>query len=95
MFCECHAKVNPRQGARDLVDEILEISKARSKDDFLDELSDISYAVGRLAGSVLGRPYVRTPFDKRHTVKIQKRMAEYGCIRSRRHLRDGRCPSMA
>jgi hypothetical protein len=95
MMCACHKKVSLRQGLGDLIDEAGEIVKTRNKADFMDELSDISYAVGRLLGAAVGREYIRMPFDDRHVTKVAKRMARYGCIRSERWLKDGVCPNTA
>lgn len=92
MYCQCHKRVTFKQGVRDLADETREIVQTKSKDEFLDELSDVSYALGRLAGSAIRRPYVRMPYDARHIRKIGERMKEYGCIRSRRNLIEGVCP---
>jgi hypothetical protein len=94
-MCACHKKVSLRQGFGDLIDEAGEILKTRNRVDFMDELSDVSYAVGRLLGASVRREYVRMPLDGRHVAKIQERMARYGCIRSERWLRDGVCPSLA
>lgn len=94
MYCQCHKIVTFKQGVRDLASEAYEIVKAKSKSEFLDELSDIVYALGRLAGSAVRRPYVRMPYDAKHVKKIGERMDEYGCIRSRRNLVDGACPSI-
>lgn len=47
-----------------------------------------------MAGSLVGKPYVRIfPGGKLHIQKIEKRMDDYGCIRSKRHLISGICPS--
>jgi hypothetical protein len=34
-------------------------------------------------------------YDERHVRKIEKRMEEYGCVRSRRHLVNGMCSCLA
>jgi hypothetical protein len=95
MMCACHKKVSLRQGFGDLIDEAGEIAQTRNKADFMDELSDVSYALGRLLGAVLNREYVKMPLDGRHITKIEERMGLYGCIRSERWLRDGVCPNLA
>jgi hypothetical protein len=92
MYCQCHKIVTFKQGAHDLASEAYEIVQAKSKSEFLDELSDIFYALGRLAGSAVRRPYVSMPFDARHVKKIGERVKEYSRIRSRRNLVDGACP---
>jgi hypothetical protein len=75
-----------------VIDETKELFTA-PRGERADELSDVMYGVGRLVGSVLGREYVRMPFDAAHRKKISERMEAYGCIRSRRWLVAGRCPS--
>lgn len=83
-----------RQGFGDLIDEAKELMSARGREELLEELSDVTYAVGRLCGAVIKRPYVPMPFDKRHRDKIQKRVERYGCIRSERWLLNGQCPGL-
>jgi hypothetical protein len=74
---------------RDLLDEIREWVECPSR----DEWSDICWGVGRLIGSLSNRVYVHIPGDGMHIGKIQKRMSEYGCVRSRAHLINGKCPN--
>ena len=88
-WCRCMQPVPVRQALRDIADETVELLREPSR----DELSDIAYGIGRLLGALTGRTYVPVPGGARHVRKIEERMAEYGCIRSRRHLLDGRCPS--
>lgn len=88
-FCNCLTPVSFGRGLRQLADEGIEFCKKPS----LDEMSDIAYAVGRLMAGVVGKVYVHMPLDERHITKIEKRMQEYGCIRSQRHLINGKCPS--
>lgn len=88
-WCACMGRVAPARAVRDILDEAVEMLKEPSK----DELSDIAYGIGRLIGSLTGRPYVPFPGDALHVRKIEERMREYGCIRSRRHLIGGACPS--
>lgn len=59
-----------------------------------DEFSDISFGLGRLIAGFFGKVYITIPFDRRHKEKIGARMKEYGCVRSRRHLINGQCPSI-
>lgn len=88
-FCDCVSTLSVPEAVGHLLDESLELLKEPS----LDELSDVCYATGRLLGSVLRRPYVGVLFDDRHKAKMRERMLEYGCVRSRRHLVNDRCPS--
>lgn len=89
-YCKCHQKLTHREAAMGLWDEVKEFIAEPSK----DEASDIVYCLNRAVGSLFNKSYVRLiPGDKLHVDKINKRMEEYGCIRSKRHLIDGKCPS--
>jgi hypothetical protein len=74
------------------VGELWELFEVRSKSELLDELSDVSWGIGRIIGGMTGKPYIRMIGDKRHYQKVTNRMDDYGCIRSRRFLIDGKCP---
>lgn len=92
-FCGC---VSNKEGElsnrlRDIWDEVVEVKDA---DEFLDEWSDVMWGVGRLIGYFKKVDYVRVWGDEKHVEKIKKRMDEYGCVRSRRHLVDGKCCSL-
>lgn len=89
-YCSCLTPVNFTTGIGHFCEEVYELYKEPS----LDELSDCSYALGRLTAGIFGKNYFTMPFDKRHRTKIQKRMEEYGCVRSARHLIEGKCPSI-
>ena len=88
-MCGCQTVATLREAVMELADELVEFIKDPSQ----DELSDCAYAVGRIIGACVGKVYVRVPGDGRHVKKIQRRLDEYGCIRSRKHLVNGRCPS--
>jgi len=88
-YCDCHKAIALKQAVRDIRDEWTELKEEPS----MDELSDVLYGVGRLLGSLIRVPYIRIPGDGLHVKKINDRMQEYGCIRSKRHLIDGSCPS--
>lgn len=88
-WCGCMRPQTPREALRDIWGEVREFVAEPS----WDEASDIAYGVGRLLGGLRGRVYVAVPGDGWHVTKIQARMREYGCIRSKRHLRDGACPA--
>jgi len=102
-WCDCMAPRSLTDAFKDifsveLVDgsrrgELWELFEVRSFEELADEWSDIMYGIGRLAAGIVGREYVRVPGDGRHFNKIATRMANYGCIRSKRFLVDGRCPS--
>jgi hypothetical protein len=89
MYCGCFRVLSAREALRDIGDEAQEWFAEPS----LDEFSDVMWGVGRLIGGLCGVEYVRVPGDRRHAEKISARMAEYGCVRSKRHLVEGVCPS--
>jgi len=66
---------------QDIKDEAIEFVKEPS----MDELSDMLFGIGRLLGGLIGRVYVHVPGDARHIAKIDRRMAEYSCVRSKKH----------
>ena len=88
-YCRCLQPVSLKDGITQLKDEFIEFLEEPS----LDEISDCTYALGRLCAGMFGKVYFSMPLDGRHITKIQKRMEEHGCIRSKRHLVDGKCPS--
>lgn len=88
-YCRCLQPLHVGEALDHLKDEAVELWREPS----LDEASDCTFAVGRLVAALFGKVYVRMPFDGRHVRKIEARMAEHGCIRSKRHLVDGHCPS--
>jgi hypothetical protein len=84
--------------SRELVDgklrgEFYELLEVKNMDEFKDELSDIAWGVGRIVGGILQKPYVRIPGDKIHYNKVVARVEEYGCMRSKRFLVEGKCPN--
>jgi hypothetical protein len=89
-FTIFHEKLSYREAFNGLVDEVKEFIEEPSR----DEASDIVYCLNRLAGTVLGKAYQKViPGDGLHVKKIEQRMDDYGCIRSKRHLISGICPS--
>lgn len=90
-YCNCMSVLSINQAIADLNDEVYEWLESHS----LDEASDVCYAIGRLVAAYEGMVYASMLGDEGHIAKIDARMAEYGCIRSRRHLVDGECPSRA
>lgn len=91
-YCKCHEVLTMKEAIDGLVDEAKEFIEEPSR----DEASDIVYCINRMVGTLLNKSYVRIlPFDKIHVDKINDRMKEYGCIRSKRHLKNGKCPSEA
>ena len=80
---------------REIWDEVCEVCEARSMEELKDEVSDVMFGFGRLAGYLCGRVYVRMWYDERHIAKIEKRFKETGCVRSKRHLVNDMCPSVA
>lgn len=103
MFCNC---LKPREWREALADifsrekvdgklrgELWELFEVKSFEEFLDEASDISWGIGRLVAGLVGKSYVRVLGDRLHYEKVMKRMNEYGCVRSKRFLVEGECPS--
>ena len=91
VYCKCHNTLTLRQGIKATWDEVVEFIEEPSK----DELSDIFYCFNRIAGTLTNQPYRKVfPMDKLHIDKVNERMAMYGCIRSPRHLINGKCPSL-
>lgn len=89
-YCKCHETLTLKQSFNGLIDEVKEFIEEPSK----DEASDIVYCLNRMVGTFMNRPYVPViPGDSLHVSKIKERMHEYGCIRSNRHLINGKCPS--
>jgi len=95
-YCACitNHKGEWRVRLLDIWDEVLELIEVKTWDEFLDEWSDVVFGVGRLLGYYWGVQYLSLYGDERHVAKITKRMMEYGCVRSRRHLVDNRCCSL-
>lgn len=102
-WCGCMDIRSPKEGfadifSRELVDgklrgEIWELMEVKSFAEFKDELSDISWGIGRIIGGFLKKAYVRVPGDGIHYEKVVARVNEYGCMRSRRFLVNGKCPN--
>lgn len=89
-YCKCHDVLSLKGAVLGTVDELREFIEEPSR----DEASDIAYCINRLAGALINKQYVRVvPYDEIHVNKVNMRMSEYGCIRSKRHLVDGKCPS--
>jgi NTP pyrophosphatase (non-canonical NTP hydrolase) len=78
---------------KEIWDEMVEVFEARNMEELKDEVSDVMFGLGRLLGYVCGKVYVSVWFDERHVKKIERRMEEYGCVRSKRHLVGGKCQS--
>lgn len=91
-YCQCHNTMSFKQAVSALKDEVVEFVQEPS----LDEFSDIVYCINRLAGTLTNKPYKKIMLgDGIHVRKIKIRMKIYGCIRSKNHLVDGKCPSEA
>lgn len=90
-LCKCHVRLTLKQACYAIKDEVIEFIQEPSK----DELSDIFYCFNRLVGTLTNKPYRKVfPMDNIHIKKVNERMALYGCIRSPRHLINGKCPSL-
>jgi len=95
-YCGCLRNDEGEFGLRlkEIWDEVVEVCEAGSWEELKDEVSDVMFGVGRLLGYMCGRVYVKMWFDERHVKKIGGRMEECGCVRSKRHLVNGVCPSV-
>lgn len=88
-MCKCISKPRAIKFAiRDLFEEVVEFIINPS----YDEASDIIFCIGRFFGGLIGKVYVSIPGDQLTLNKMRERVKVYGCIRSRRHLKNGRCP---
>lgn len=88
--CKCWRPLPVRQAAKAALAEIKEFNAEPT----LDELDDVKVCLNRLVGSFVKKTTIEvftTPF---YDLKVTERMNSYGCIRSERHLKDGRCPSL-
>ena len=96
MYCGCLRNNRDDLCSRvtEIWDEVCEVCEARNMEELKDELSDVMFGLGRLLGYLRGKVYVGMWFDERHVAKIERRMEEYGCVRSKRHLVAGMCPSL-
>lgn len=85
-YCECMDVRSKRDAVIDIWDEMKEFGKKPSKDEF----SDIMFGIGRFIGACFGKVYVSVPGDRLHVNKIDMRMNEYGCVRSKRAVNEGK-----
>ena len=102
-WCGCMEVRSPKDGvadsfSRELVEgklrgEICELLEAKNMDEFKDEMSDLAWGIGRIVGGILNKPYVRIFGDGIHYRKVVSRVEEYGCMRSKRFLIEGKCPN--
>ena len=92
-LCGCISNKEGDLGMRlsEIWDELVELSEAKDWEEFKDEWSDVVFGVGRLLGYFWGVKYVSLWGDERHVKKIEARMLEHGCVRSKRHLLNGKC----
>ena len=84
--------------SRELVDnkrrgELYELFEIKNFNEFKDELSDIAWGIGRIIGGLRKKEYIRIPGDGIHYKKVVDRINEYGCMRSKRFLVEGKCPN--
>ena len=93
-FCDCWSVRRPKDAFGDLFSikkkkdgklrgEIWEFLTVKSWDEFLDEVSDSCWGVGRLIAGFFGKEYFNIWGDERHYQKKKQRMQKYGCIRSK------------
>lgn len=90
-YCKCFSVIPVRQAFNGVLDEAKEFIAEPSK----DELVDVLFCLNRLAGSVVKKVYIGIfPVGDHYDRKVRPRMQEYNCIRSKRHLINGKCPSL-
>lgn len=90
-YCECFKTLPVRQALNGVLEEAEEFIDEPSK----DELVDVLFCLNRLAGSLVKKTYINIfPVGDHYDRKVRPRMQEYNCIRSKRHLIDGKCPSI-
>jgi hypothetical protein len=80
-YCKCYKVLSTRKAFHHLINEIKEFIDSPS----LDELSDISFSINRLLGSLVNKKYVNLLNANRHINKINQRMIDNKCIRSNNH----------
>ena len=80
-LCGCYKPLSIWQGLSDLWSEVIEFCKTPNK----DELSDILFALNRLLGAFIGKEEVELFKATLHNQKIQLRMLDHDCIRSKRN----------
>lgn len=88
-YCKCLGVRKGRDAWKDIWDEMVELVEVRTWADFTDELSDVSFGIGRLVAGLFGKVYVRVPGDRAHVRKIDARMDKQGCVRSERKVAAG------
>lgn len=87
-YCKCYKVLTVEEATQHLLDELDELhdaymSENASVETVTDEHSDVAYAVNRLAGAKQGVEYMDVvDGDGRHKRKMERRMQQYGCIRS-------------
>ena len=91
--CGCVKVITVRHALKVILDEAIEFIQSKTIEEAKEEASDVCFSIGRLLGAVIGRTYVRVPYDGRCQVKRATRLMEHGCIRSKRNLVDGKCPN--
>lgn len=89
-YCQCYQPLPLKTALRYVREEVTEFIQ----DPSMDELGDVIRVVNRLAGSLCNRAELTIiPNLKSNVAKVNKRMTETGCVRSHRHLINGKCPS--
>lgn len=80
-YCKCYKVLSIKEAFNHLIDEIKEFINSPSS----DELSDISFSINRLLGSLINKEYVNLLNATKHINKINQRMIDNKCIRSNNH----------
>lgn len=87
--CPCWEPLSIRQAATAVIDEMKEFCDNPT----LDELDDVKVCMNRLIGSFFKKPMVKLFNTPLYDRKVKVRMHDHDCIRSKRHLVNGCCPS--
>lgn len=87
--CNCWQPLSVRQAVIAVIDETKEFCAEPA----LDEWDDVKVCLKRLVGSFFKKSSIQIFDTPLCDSKAAERMNSYGCIHSKRHLNNGRCPS--
>lgn len=87
--CNCWTPLSVGKATKAIIDELNEFRKHPTR----DEWDDVKVCANRLIGSFFKQASIQILQTPLYDSKVATRMSDYGCIRSKRHLIDGNCPS--
>ena len=87
--CNCWQPLSVRQAVTAVIDETKEFCAEPA----LDEWDGVKVCLNRLVGSFFKKSSIQIFDTPLYDSKAAERMSSYGCIRSKRHPNNGRCPS--